>query len=47
MIVPDSNLLLYAYDPESPFCERARQWWAECFDGTTSVGLTHLVILAF
>lgn len=33
MIVPDTNLLPYAYDLESPFCERARQWWTECLKG--------------
>lgn len=47
MIEPDSNLLLYAYDLESPFCERARQWWTECLNGTTPVGLTHPVIFGF
>lgn len=47
MIVPDSNLLLYAYDSESPFCERAREWWAECLTGTTPVGLAHPVVFAF
>ena len=47
MIVPDSNLLLYAHDSESPFFERARQWWAECLNGSEAVGLTHPVVLAF
>lgn len=47
MIVPDANLLLYAYDSESPFSERAREWWAECLNGTMPVGLTHPVIFAF
>lgn len=46
-MVPDSNLLLYAYDLESPFCKRARQWWAECLNGTIPVGLTHPVIFGF
>ena len=47
MIVPDSNLLLYAYDSQSPFWEQARQWWVECLNGTIPVGLTHPVIFAF
>ena len=47
MIVPDSNLLLYAHDSKSPFFERARQWWAECLNGSETVGLTHPVVLAF
>lgn len=27
MILPDANLLLYAYDEASPFHERAKTWW--------------------
>ena len=27
MIIPDINLLLYAYNEESPFHDAARQWW--------------------
>jgi predicted nucleic acid-binding protein len=26
MILVDANLLIYAYDPRSPFHEKARQW---------------------
>lgn len=47
MIVPDSNLLLYACDSQSPFWERAGQWWVECVNGTMPVGLTYPVIFAF
>lgn len=47
MIVPDANLLLYAYDDTSPFHARARQWWAECLSGNEPVGLTHPVLFAF
>ena len=47
MIVPDSNLLLYAYDSTSPFHERARRWWEACLSGSEIVGLTHPVIFAF
>jgi len=27
MILPDLNLLLYAYQPSSPLHSRARVWW--------------------
>lgn len=47
MIVPDANLLLYAYDADSPFHSTAREWWAGCLSGSEPVGLTHAVLLAF
>ena len=47
MIVPDANLLLYAYDITSPFHRAARSWWESCLSGSESVGLTHPVIFAF
>jgi predicted nucleic acid-binding protein len=27
MIVPDANMLIYAYDATSPRHKRARSWW--------------------
>ncbi|MGH8228673.1 MAG: TA system VapC family ribonuclease toxin [Steroidobacteraceae bacterium] len=47
MIVPDANLLLYAYDSSSPFHDRSRNWWQACLSGREAVGLTHPVIFAF
>ncbi len=47
MIVPDANLLLHAYDSESPHWERARRWWSECLNGNTPIGLTPPVVFAF
>lgn len=47
MIVPDANLLLYAYDSESPFHERAALWWQACLSGVEPVGLCAAVLLAF
>lgn len=47
MIVPDANLLLYAYDTTSPFHTRAKQWWEQCLSGVEPVGLTHPVVFAF
>jgi toxin-antitoxin system PIN domain toxin len=47
VIVPDANLLLYAYDSACPFHAKARRWWEACLSGNESVGLTHSVIFAF
>jgi toxin-antitoxin system PIN domain toxin len=47
VIVPDANLLLYAYDRDSPFHERAKSWWQECLSGQEAVGLTHPTLFAF
>ncbi len=43
MIIPDINVLLYAYDTESPFHKKAAKWWAECLSGTEPVGLAAVV----
>lgn len=47
MIVPDVNLLLYAYDTSSQFNERAKEWWEACLSGTETVGLTYPVIFGY
>ena len=47
MIVPDANLLLYAYDSDSPFHDAARAWWQACLSGREPVGLTHPTLFAF
>lgn len=47
MIVPDANLLLYAYDRDSPFHERSKTWWEACLSGQEPVGLTHPTLFAF
>jgi toxin-antitoxin system PIN domain toxin len=47
MIIPDINLLVYAYDSTSPWHERAREWWRQTLVGTESVGIPAVVILAF
>ena len=47
MIIPDSNLLLYACDTSSPFHGAAAGWWADCLNGPETVGLVPVVILAF
>lgn len=47
MIVPDINLLLYAYDSSSPFHSKAAHWWQSCLSGTEPVGLLHVVVFGF
>lgn len=47
MIVPDVNLLLYAYDDTSLFHQEARGWWEACLSGSVPVGLAPPVLLAF
>jgi toxin-antitoxin system PIN domain toxin len=47
MIVPDANLLLYAYDASGPFHEKAASWWSDCLSGTEPVGICPSVIFAF
>jgi uncharacterized protein len=47
MIVPDLNLLVYAYDASSPSHGRARQWWIKCLSGSESIGLSWVVVLGF
>ena len=47
MIIPDINLLLYAYDSASPFHAKAVAWWQACLSGTDLVGLPYVVLFGF
>ena len=47
MIVPDVNLLLYAYDTTSPFHVDARRWLETLLSGRELVGLTRPVVFGF
>lgn len=47
MIIPDTNLLVYAYDAMSPRHARARSWWEDALSGGEPVGIPWIVILAF
>ena len=47
MIVPDANLLIYAYDTTAPAHARARAWWEKALSGAEPVGLPWVVVLAF
>jgi toxin-antitoxin system PIN domain toxin len=47
MIVPDANLLLYAYDESSPFHERAKAWCEEVMSGPSPLTLLPVVVFGF
>ena len=47
MIVPDVNLLIYAYDELAPLHNSARQWWEETLSDSAAVGIPSIVLLAF
>lgn len=47
MILCDINLLVHAYNAESPRHEAARAWWEACLNGTEPVALAWVVILGF
>ena|SRR5215510_87548 len=47
MIVPDANLLIYAYDSTSPSHRAARRWWEDALSGSEPVGIPWIVVLAF
>lgn len=47
MIVPDVNLLVYAYNSTAPQHQRARVWWEESVRGLQPVGLPWVVALGF
>jgi hypothetical protein len=47
MIIPDANLLIYAYDERSPFHAKARTWLEGLLNGEEVVGLCPVVLFAF
>jgi len=47
MIIPDINLLIYAYDERSGFHEPAKRWWEQRLSGTEPVGLPWVAALGF
>jgi hypothetical protein len=47
MIVPDVNLLLYAYDSDSPFQIKAAAWWQACLTGAEPIILPEVVAFGF
>jgi len=47
MIIPDINLLLYAYDADSPSHARASAWWQQCLSGEEPIGFAPVVVFGF
>ena len=47
MIIPDINLLVYAYNAEAPGHERARIWWETSLSEPRPVGLPWAVMLGY
>lgn len=47
MIVPDVNLLIHAYNADSPSHGAARRWWEGLMNSPGTVGLGWAVILGF
>ena len=47
MILPDLNLLLYAYNPYSREHESARRWWESALAGGEIIGLPDEISLGF
>ena len=47
MIIPDINLLIYAYNSEAPQHSAAKVWLESLLNGTVPVGLTWLAISGF
>jgi toxin-antitoxin system PIN domain toxin len=47
MILTDVNVLVHAYNTDSPRHATARAWWEERLNGRAPVGLTWIAILGF
>ena len=47
MIVPDLNLVIYAYNRDAPKHAAARAWWERLLNGTEPVAVPWVVVLGF
>jgi hypothetical protein len=47
MILPDINLLVYAYNSDAPLHGPARRWWEDALSETRSVALPWVVLLGY
>ena len=47
MILPDTNLLIYATNAALPQHAAAKEWWDECLNGTEGIGLAWQVVLPY
>lgn len=47
MILPDTNVLIYAYDGSSKHHAAAKRWWEDQLNGSRLVGLSWVALLGF
>jgi len=47
MILPDINLLVYAYNSSAPNHSQAKAWWEACLSENEIVGLPWIVLLGY
>jgi toxin-antitoxin system PIN domain toxin len=47
MIIPDLNLLLYAYNPRAADHAPAKRWWEELLRSGTPVAIPWIIVLGF
>ena len=47
MIIPDINLLVYAYNSDAPFHQDSKDWLEACLSSRTTIGFPWVVILGF
>ena len=47
MVLPDINLLVYAYSSDAPFHVTAKHWWETTLSTPGAVGLPWVVALGF
>lgn len=47
MIIPDTNLLIYAYNPHTPRHDTASRWWEGLVDGDERIGIPWIVAAGF
>jgi toxin-antitoxin system PIN domain toxin len=47
VLIPDVNILVYAYDSNSPWHERARAWWEAALQQPRAIGLPWATSLGF
>ncbi len=47
MILPDINILIHAYNSNSPRHSPARNWWERTLAGPVPVGMAWVVVLGF
>ena len=47
MILADANLLLYAYDSQSPFHQKAKSWMEDAFSRPEPFGFSWFTLTAF